>query len=167
VFPGAASIEACGNPRIHQRVKTANRALSSALSEGVWRIQILCLLVSAIIDLTQQLISLWEVGNCESHVIQRVWIQGPESCLAANTRWDAVPMGRFQCSQSLRSSSPPYWEEEAVKSHDLEGLSSGPSDPSGSKYMPGCSSQRWASVLSDLAQQFTFLWRRENAVKIT
>jgi hypothetical protein len=31
----------------------------------------------------------------------------------------------------------------------------------------GCSSQRWASVLSDLAQQFTFLWRRENAVKIT
>lgn len=56
-------------------------------------------------------VSLWG-GRCYgSLIIHRVWNQGPQSYLAANTCWDAISDGGPQCFQTLPGSSHLYWGE--------------------------------------------------------
>jgi hypothetical protein len=57
-------------------------------------------------------------------VIQRIWIWGPQSYLAVNTCWDAVPGGMPHCFQTPPCSLPPCGGEEAVESHMIQRVQS-------------------------------------------
>jgi hypothetical protein len=67
-----------------------------------------CLVLS---DTAQQFTSLcWARGH-GSHMIQKVWSRGPQSCLARNTHLTSIPRGRFQSFQVPPSVFLPLWKK--------------------------------------------------------
>jgi hypothetical protein len=137
---------------MHQRWGGPNRTLSSVLAGGEQR---------GLVSLPDALNA---CGPClSSHLlvrgggfgclmVQMVWTQSCQSHQAADIQWVIVPGGRYQCIQiypvlHLLEEGRKQW-----KSHDSAGLGWGDLDLLGSKHMPGCSSWRWASVVSEPVQ---------------
>jgi hypothetical protein len=63
-----------------------------------------------------QFTSLWEIGGCGNHVVQRVWDPGFQSHLEANTCQNAGSRAGSQCYQNPPSSTS-LWVEGGCENH--------------------------------------------------